>query len=697
MTTYVKEIEGCVKLSSTCKTVTVDVWDTLLRRRCHPDAIKLHLCRYLLNNYWSFLPVSYRDNWKLLQARLQAEGILARQSKSCGYDEEYLYHEVYKRWLELIQFDFNATQEGFYEELSASLEKIELEQEHYVTYPDPHIKETLANYADCQVAFLSDFYFPAKHVQKLLEVHGFSDLVTFGVVSCDVKLNKRSGRLFEYFHSLYGSVPERHTHIGDNAWSDVESPRRLGIAALHYLPELQHEKRKLVEAGFENRPRFILKATEKLMECLSETALPDDRIKKEFYCLGRRFSLLFFSFILYVMEKAVADKVERLLFFTREGEFFLKLYCQLQENNPLGHHVPDASLLEVSRLSTFAGSLREFSCVELMRIWNLYSVQSMSGLFSSLDIDPEPFQKLIESYGLNLKESIRFPWQDQRILALFADNMFLQPVEKIILEKKQLLLSYLASAQLSGNNSKVGIVDIGWRGTIQDNLAYLFPNTVLHGYYLALNRFLNVQPENCVKSSFGPNLNVDGTSFDFLLDLVEPMEMLCNSPNGSVQGYFLNESGVQVTKLIDSSENRVHEDYISSFQKGVLESISFWADFSRTHGYSAIELKPIALDIWIKMIQKPHPYIAKALFELNHNELFGTGSFSDKSKLPDINAVLKALLSSKRNEFIQQFKSDVRWLSGFYANPNISYIYKILIRWFIRLNKAESYLYQIMH
>ncbi|MGB4782617.1 hypothetical protein, partial [Candidatus Methylomirabilis sp.] len=42
--------------------MTVDVWDTLLRRRCHPDAVKLHVCCWLLRCHGRRLPPEYRDH-----------------------------------------------------------------------------------------------------------------------------------------------------------------------------------------------------------------------------------------------------------------------------------------------------------------------------------------------------------------------------------------------------------------------------------------------------------------------------------------------------------------------------------------------------------------------------------------------------------------------------------------------------------
>jgi hypothetical protein len=83
---------------------------------------------------------------------------------------------------------------------------------------------------------------------------------------------------------------------------------------------------------------------------------------------------------------------------------------------------------------------------------------------------------------------------------------------------------------------KVCIVDVGWRGTIHDNIALLYPNIHFTGVYLGLQKFLNDQPSNTSKFAFGPNLNHQ-LEYPHFLDSVAPIEMITNSPSGSVTGY----------------------------------------------------------------------------------------------------------------------------------------------------------------
>ena len=679
------ETDVPIRIAHDHELLTIDVWDTLLRRRCHPDAVKLHVAHYLALNYWYELPEQSRNTWTLLRLRQQAEKEIGDASLSTGLDDEYRHLEVYARWLALAGLSpFPGGQDDM-DALLTTLEQIELAQEKYVSYVDPNIAEQLSAHSARQVLFLSDFYLSATAIKELVAYHRIHHLVEEGVVSCDVGYNKRSGKLFRYLHDLLGVDPARHLHLGDNSHSDVRAARDHGITAIHYQPQEEHALREQREAGFQKREATLRQA---MHDCEDRTELGRGGCA-EAYLHGRKWSLLLVGFVLHVMECAVADRVAQLYFFTREGEFFLEIYRRLADADVFGFVVPPARLMHVSRLATFAGSLREFSTRELMRIWNQYSTQSLAALFKSLGMDPERLREAAERHALELAEPITYPWLDARVIAFFQDSEVLSEVERELAAKRRMLLGYLSSVGLSGQPAKAGIVDIGWRGTIQDNLAHALPDVTWNGYYLALNRFLNEQPGNSAKDAFGPDLN-RSTEHASLLDFVAPLEMLCNSPNGSVIGYTQDASGVQAVRHADPDENRIHEEYVRDFQQGVLDSVAFWADFVRTHAYTAAEIKPVALELWDGIIQRPPSFLAQAYFRLRHNETFGMGGFLDKRERLSTLQVLMALVSGKARQRLQRYLNETGWLPGLFASTEAPAGFRLSVRFILWLRDKRN-------
>jgi FMN phosphatase YigB (HAD superfamily) len=670
--------------------LTIDVWDTLLRRRCHPDSVKLHVCRYLALSYWSELTAANRDPWILLGQRQLAERLLGDESRALGLDDEYRHLDVYRRWLNLVGLTPSPVTEPL-DALLRELERIETAQEKFVSYPDPLIAELLAQHESARKFFLSDFYLPASLIHELLVHHRLDGLVPDGLASCEVGLNKRSGRLYRHVQQRLAITPDKHAHIGDNADSDVHAARAAGIAATHFIPRAEHEKRLHRQADFLARTRALQRAAAANTETAPALPVAD----RDAYRCGRKFSLLLVGFVLFTMERAIADRVGKLYFLTREGEFFLEIYRRLVAADVLGFAPPVADLLEVSRLSTFAGSLRAFSIQELMRLWSQYSVQSPRALFASLGIDTREFETPARSHGLEFDRVVEHPWQNDRMIAFLTDPEVRHRIECSIAQKRASLLAYLNSAGLSDAGGRFAIVDIGWRGTIQDNLAHALPATTLHGYYLALNRFLNEQPPNAAKTAFGPDLNRGAEHAD-LLDFVAPIEMICNSPNGSVTGYEIDGKRVIADRHVDVAENQVYAAWTRHFQAGVLDSVAFWGEFLRTNAYSADEIRPVAVTQWAAIIRHPPRDLAQAYFRLKHNETFGVGGFVDKGEAPTTTDLLLMPFSATRRARVRNFLRDVGWLPGLLVSPHLTPGFRIALKGLIRgiefRNRVRRYL-----
>src|SRR6185503_14091498 len=64
---------------SRCDLLTVDVWDTLLRRHCHPDEIKLFTARYLLLTRADALKPAFKNAVALVEQRIRCEQALGQQ------------------------------------------------------------------------------------------------------------------------------------------------------------------------------------------------------------------------------------------------------------------------------------------------------------------------------------------------------------------------------------------------------------------------------------------------------------------------------------------------------------------------------------------------------------------------------------------------------------------------------------------
>lgn len=371
------------------------------------------------------------------------------------------------------------------------------------------------------------------------------------------------------------------------------------------------------------------------------------------FLLGAKYSVLYVGFAVYIAERAIEHQIDELFFFTREGEFFIQVWNELFPNQShMGRQLPPAKVLEVSRLATFAASLRALNTAEMMRLWNLYSTQSMAALLITLGLDSSRFADVCASHGILLEEQIVYPWQDGRVQALFNDTRFRDAVIQHIEQSRENATRFFTSRGVNPQG-RLGIIDIGWRGTIQDNLAYLFPGAEVHGFYLGMQKLINEQPDNCRKYSFGPDENTTLEDGKYLRDVAK-VEMLSNSPFGSVTGYDVSADGsVEPRRLKDAGEDTLHASFTQYFQNGVVEACGHWRRVLLEKGLDSQTLRPPALRVWTEIFNDKA--VNDAMASLNHNETFGVGRFVNLGDAPGISSLLRAFFQRAARHDVASF------------------------------------------
>ena len=643
--------------------LTCDVWDTILRRNCHPDEVKLATSRHLLAMLGTQVEAQQRDPMTLVRDRQQCESILAQASRSAGMDDEYTAAEVLTLLIELVAPGVDPAQRSHF---AAQLVQREIEHELAVISLDPDILASIIDIPHRRLGFVSDFYHGADVIRILLQKVGIAERFTVGFVSCDHRLNKRSGRLYRKVHQELGIQPSQHAHIGDNMKVDVERAGDIGIKAFHFPGRIGARARSV----HEHRWEFRQKDRGWLSTCVigsNEGFGPTNQR------LVEDLTLIIGGFIYFAAESAHRSGCERIFFCTREGEFFLKVFDALQKNGAIPAHVK-AGLVEVSRIATFGPSLRSLDIPELMRIWNQYSTQSLAAFLKSLNAPLEDYRPAMVAHAIDPQEVITYPWLDRRVQALLADARFKDPLSAHLAEHRCCLLGYLASRGVP-TAAPFALVDIGWRGTIQDNLCHLLPQSTIHGYYLGLQPFLNPQPENATKTAFGPNLNQKNHSlYDALcMQFISPLEMLCNSPHGSVVGYAASAPHAAV-RVVDPVENITWEVFSSRIQASVLSSIPALATMLRDLAVSGDDIQPLANDRLYRLLTLPPQSLSSEYFALQHDETFGVGSrVKRKFSLP-VRLTLNASLSRKARGDLMEFLYSTSWPQGFLVMKGLAWL-----------------------
>ncbi|SEK28648.1 hypothetical protein SAMN04487976_101292 [Xaviernesmea oryzae] len=652
-----------IDIRSDASLVSFDVWDTLLRRDCHPDEIKLQSARALYLLAFPYLLPVFQDVRILLEARRVSE------NRSAPNDEfEYRFDDALQRWLAMTLVP--GTPREVVEELILAMRTHEILSETRSTRPDASAVSTLASLKQTAV-FASDFYLPSTFLKKLLNHHGMGHAFLQGFSSSDDYLTKRSGRMFDHITHAFGIEPEQLHHVGDNIEADQRVPTSKGITSCLYISASEETRKAWFGEAFHTwRNGDTSKHSKRIVRVIqdiSRAVEPGEQMHLE--KIGVQLAPIVFGYCLNILEDALRCGVEKVFFFTREGVFFREVFDQLVTANPFNIKPVSSELLEVSRRATFAASLESFSFGELMRLWNLYSVQSLKGLVSSLNLDPAIVAPLAEQHAIDMDVAIEHPWTDKRVAALFADQSFSSYVEGELASQRKRLEGYLQSKGFFDHPVQL-VGDVGWRGTIQDNLAYVVPQVTTRGHYIGLFGFLNQQPENTAKFGYVFDVNRD---VPMSVSDVGPLEMIFNVPGGSVVGYDQNGDIFRPLRTIFDDEEAVMAD-VRALQRGMLRALGPLADYVRLHGLSATDLTSVARDTLHALTMNPPLPIVDLFYRLHHNETFGLGEVKDMGAQSAGIAEFATLKGSDLHKALSDVLCKTRW-------PEASVQQKVLRDW----------------
>lgn len=613
-------------------TITFDIWDTVLRRKCDPEEIKIHTCRELFKQFPSGRFESAKE---LYEKRLFAEKLLGRYQRIKGNSAEFTFEQVH---------DFLAKFMGV-KDVAAFIQTakaIELKREQEVTYPDPTFLQWAKSNKSTKLIYVSDFYHNTTFIQELLKYHKLDKYFIKGYVSCEFLKAKRDGWLFDIVKEQENTNWSDWLHVGDNQHSDVLVPKSKGIATLHHEPEMEHMLRILRAQKFED------------IQTGHYWQLEPGTPKNE----GRFMAPILLAFIQGIIQKAIAGQHKKVYFFAREGYFFKEIFdqCVKQLQLPI-----KSVIVQVSRKATFMASLHDTELKSFELMWSQYANQTPKAFANSISLMPDKFKELFFQYGFDWDTPMITHRQNQKLIALWGDEQFQTLLKEERYTQNKLLTKYVKT--LIGKEEKVLVVDVGWRGTIQDNLARCFPHVQWEGIYMGLQPFINPQLINCTKQAVFYDMNLDqSASTGTALSFVAPLEFISNVSIGSVLGYSRDSVGKVIPILQDNAkETNSFEEYITPAQQGIKERCEeLMQDMLNGH-IDEQDILNQALKIWQIIQVKPPKLLYGALVQSHHDETFGVGSYKSFGTNLSNKEVIQALFSKRKAKALINKTKTIPW------------------------------------
>ncbi len=635
--------------------VTFDLWDTLVTRSRPADAPKLATARRIWLEHGRSLRTPMSP-WELFAHRVEVEAAIAGSS----HHEEYRLVDVLTRHLQEV-LTIGARKA---KPVAVELAREEAIEEARCTYRIDEVADTLDELATREprphLAVLSDFYLGGEELRTIAESTGI-DLTGIDVLaSCDLDVSKRVGGLFELARERAGVEAARHLHVGDNPWSDGEQQVSSGGTAA--LVTLSPTPLPGPGALAPDRvPALIADQRDELLsvvDVLASASGGGDTQRRAAHA-GVLTAFLPVLLVAAAVEDAVERGVPTVHYLSREGSFLRRVHDVVAPRLTGRLPAPSARHLEVSRRSTFGASIDGLDRGALALMWSQYADQSPRALFESLGVPVEPLASAIAECGLEVDAVVADVAHDDRVETLLERPDVRAHSERVLGERRRALLAYLRQEADLGSRDLV-VVDVGWRGTIQDNLARVLVDHRLHGVYLGLFPFLNPQPENTTKHAVA----FDGNAGDPFVHV---------SPPAAIEAPLTPDvpSAVGYTEQRDGHVSVVHEQEgprtgaeIRSFQAGVLAAAPRIADWLVVNGLTARMLRVELGEMVSEYYGRPEGGVADIWFGSTHDDTFGAFNVSPYAKQEPSRRVLSTVASG---DSISDEARASQWVPGYRA------------------------------
>ncbi len=450
--------------------------------------------------------------------RLAAEAAVRREVEAAGHDEVRIA-EVYARLAAC----------GVLPDAQAGA-ALEFAVEQSVCRPIPSLQAALLARAPGQrLVFLSDTMLPSEWLARLLAGCGYGDDCEV-ICSADTRESKHSGRLFARLLDHLGGPPADILHIGDNAQADIANARSHGLATLH-----RPWHRPPPEAETVARTHVAVRLAHSLRRAptLAPPAEPAPP-------LARHVSLLMLGFTLFVLAEARRQGIDRIFFTARDG--YLPLAIAQRVTARTGEAVT-LRYLEVSRQSIVVPGLGDDPAQLAELLGNTGLGRPLATILEPLGIEASRTAPLLAALGIDpgrIADEAAGREAMRRLTA--AEGTLLQATLR---QRQEDARGYLEQVGFLAPGRRM-VVDVGWRGSVQRQLARLagLAEPDLFGCYLGL------LPE-AMRPDVSPR-NASGYLFAFghprpLMDIVLDgyilFELFFSAPHGSVARYAAAEGG----------------------------------------------------------------------------------------------------------------------------------------------------------
>ena len=432
--------------------IFLDFFGTIVKRNCAPEEIKIRWAKEMAQKLCYCI-----DETQLLLLRKKSEQAVIAREESGEFEFKELCSEVYRRIAELDRSFQERYPEDIFFRVAHDVE-IETERKSQSYFPDTIELIHKAHAKGLHISIISDFYLSQEDLRFFLRKDDISQKIEYIFVSSDSKTSKHVGGLYAYVCKQLKLEGTQCVMIGNNPKSDVINAEKYGMKGFLLEQTDGSSTKEQLTLAVENIGKQNINGV----------------LGYSNYC----FLLYLYSERLY--KSLIRDGIKDVYFLSREGEFLKKMfdyYLRSRLDESIRTHY-----LYVSRKATYPATLKPLSeeRFEILRKFPEFSLSDffenigMSKVTSQLQLDESDAQKPVEDF-----------FNSSVFIDLCVREDFHRLYESSRIRYNTLFRRYCAQEGITPGN-RIAIADVGWNGTMQDNIVAAIPGLECVGFYIGL-------------------------------------------------------------------------------------------------------------------------------------------------------------------------------------------------------------------
>jgi len=561
-----------------------DYYDTIIHRKVHP----LQTFRIWAKIISRELGLDISIN-ELAKYRKTSMSYLRK--KTGLYEAEIAYEtvirEVYQRLCNEKIVDSKVTFETF---LSYAAEA-DFQTESSVQYVNKKTVQTLEYFKaqGYKIFCVSDFHCNQALMTRLIKFHGLDYLYDKIYISCSENACK------ENKGSIYKSILEKEhisknevLMIGDNLKSDVTNAFLHGIEGFY----LKHQKQKLQQ-------KYQMFDTDK-KDYRKQIKHFEKELKSKEYPYAE-YLIIFHVFIERLYAKARKEGIKNLFFLAREGQFLKRLFDTYQKDLGGRYGEPIKShYLKISRQAAMQISFKPLEEEDFYILKTRYFDSLSLGQFLNTFLFKEDIiLKIANNIAENPDTLIEDFFESELYQKLINDALFQKLYEENRVTQKKYFNAYLKSFNVNLATEGMHLVDVGWRGSMQDRIyAYFEGEYNVEGYYLGIEDVYDVK-QDLKRHGLIFTVYPFSQNGDLIMKANKQLfEQFLSASHGSTLGYDSSESFT--IEYHKKEELEMYTKYIGPIQEYMYSNYSKLLSIVKTLTYDNEITSDYLLDLKIR-------------------------------------------------------------------------------------------------